>query len=584
MKKRSAFLPLVMLPHRLLLGGCLLLALWGMQVQAKNISYRIDGISGDLKENVETHLTALPSIQPGRIEYRGKQIRSAVEQGLQALGYYQSKIQLQVDEQDPALLHVQVTKGKPVKIRTLRVELLGDALNDEAFDRLLKQLPLKQGDVLNHGKYEDIKSALATRAANRGYFDAELVTSRVKVYPDEQVADVVIEFSSGHRYHFGEARIVGVTESLRLIHPLLTFKAGDPYQAQDLATLSQSLSETRYFRQVDVRPLLNETRDHQVPIYIGLEPKSDNLVETGVGYSTDEGPRVQLNWEKPWLNSHGHSLAAQFKISQPKQDLKFNYRIPGKDPINDYYNLQTGYERTDLNDTRSSKTSAGIHYWTKKLGNWERDYFTRLEYESFRQGLSEGNSLLLIPGVSLNRLRVDKAIDPEFGDRILLTSEFSQPAWGSDLGFTRLWARTKWLQTPWEGARFTTRLEQGGIIGSNLDEMPPSLRFFAGGDQSVRGFGFETISPVDASGQLTGARYVTTGSLEYAHPVAEKWRLATFVDAGTATNDYQDPLRVGTGLGMRWISPFGPIRFDLAFGVSETHVPWRLHFGLGAEL
>nr|MBP8127262.1 hypothetical protein [Aeromonadaceae bacterium] len=131
MKERSAFLPVVMLPHRLLLGGCLLLALWGMPVQAKNISYRIDGISGDLKENVETHLAALPSIQPGRIEYRGKQIRSAVEQGLQALGYYQSRIQLQVDEQNPALLHVQVTKGKPVTIRTLRVQLLGDALNDE---------------------------------------------------------------------------------------------------------------------------------------------------------------------------------------------------------------------------------------------------------------------------------------------------------------------------------------------------------------------------------------------------------------------------------------------------------------------
>lgn len=72
--------------------------------------------------------------------------------------------------------------------------------------------------------------------------------------------------------------------------------------------------------------------------------------------------------------------------------------------------------------------------------------------------------------------------------------------------------------------------------------------------------------------------------MEYAHPVAEKWRLATFVDAGTATNTYSDPIKVGTGMGVRWLSPLGPIRFDLAFGVSETHVPWRLHFGLGAEL
>jgi translocation and assembly module TamA len=581
---RSAFSLALLRRGGLILAGYLLLVIWTLPVQAKNISYQVEGISGDLKENVEIHLSALPSIKAGRIEYRRPQIQSAVTKGLQALGYYQAKITLAEDERNPVLVHVQVDQGEPVKIRTLRVQLSGDALNDPVFDRLLKKLPLKKGDVLNHGKYESIKTALTNHAANRGYFDAELVQSLVSVYPEERAADVIIEFSSGHRYRFGEARIVGVTESLRLIHPLLTFKAGDPYQAQDLATLSQSLSETRYFRQVDVRPLLKEAKDHQVPIYIGLEPKSNNLVETGVGFSTDEGPRVQLNWEKPWLNSYGHSLTAQFKVSQPQQDLKFNYRIPGKDPINDYYNLQTGFERTDLNDTQSSKTSAGIHYWTKKLGNWERDYFTRLEYESFRQGLSEGNSLLLIPGVSLNRLRMDKSIDPEFGDRVILSAEFSQPAWGSDLGFTRLWARTKWLTTPWDGARFSARFEQGGIIGSNIDAMPPSLRFFAGGDQSVRGFGYETISPLDSSGQLTGARYVTTGSLEYAHPVAEQWRLATFVDAGTATNDYQDPVKVGTGFGVRWLSPFGPIRFDLAFGVSETQIPWRLHFGLGAEL
>ena len=114
--------------------------------------------------------------------------------------------------------------------------------------------------------------------------------------------------------------------------------------------------------------------------------------------------------------------------------------------------------------------------------------------------------------------------------------------------------------------------------------MPSSLRFFAGGDQSIRGFGYQTISPVDETGQLTGARYLSVGSLEYAHPVAEKWRLASFVDTGTATNDYRDPLKVGSGFGVRWISPLGPIRFDLAFGVSETKIPWRLHFGLGAEL
>ncbi len=559
-------------------------ALFATGAHARDVRYQVSGIGGELQDNVEIHLDALPGIPPGRLEYRREQITTTVQKGLQALGYYHARITLTEDEKDRSLLHVEIDKGKPVIVRSIQIKLWGDALNDDAFSRYLGALPLKQGDVLNHGQYEAIKSGLQTRALNRGYFDAEMVDSVIRVFPDDNVADVVIEYSTGHRYRFGEVQIEGVQQSQRLIRPLVPFKSGDPYQAQQLANLSQSLSETRYFRQVDVRPLLDKASSYQVPIYVGLEPKSDNLVETGIGYSTDEGPRLQVNWEKPWLNDYGHSLTTQFKLSEPVQQLNFNYRIPGYDPINDYYNLQTGYERKDLNDTESSKLQTGIHYLTKFRGSWERDYFFRVEYEDFTQGDSSGNSFLLLPGVSLNRLRVDKAVDPEWGDRLLLTTEFSQQTWGSDLNFTRLWGRSKWIRTPWEGARLVARVEQGAIMGADLDDIPPSLRFFAGGDQSDRGFGFETISPTDSSGSLTGARYVTSGSLEYAHPVAEKWRLASFVDAGTATNNYNDPIKVGTGLGLRWVSPLGPIRLDLAFGVSETHVPWRIHFGLGSEL
>ena len=120
-----------------------------------------------------------------------------------------------------------------------------------------------------------------------------------------------------------------------------------------MAAFSQSLSETKYFREVDVHPLLKDVKNYTVPIYVGLKPKSNNLVEVGLGYATDEGVRAQLNWEKPWLNEYGHSLNAQFKVSMVQQNITFNYRIPGKDPINDYYNLQTSYENTELNDTKS---------------------------------------------------------------------------------------------------------------------------------------------------------------------------------------------------------------------------------------
>lgn len=573
----------------LLSGLTILLLLIGLllsshSVMARDVRFHVQGVSGDLQDNVQNYLAAMPSFRADRLAYRHTQILDAITKGMQSMGYYSAKIELSQEKPGSDRVLVKITPGKPVIIRSFRLSLQGDALNDKAFDRLIKRLPLKEGSVFHHGKYEEIKSALKNRALARGYFDAEMVVSKVKIYPKENVADVNIEFSTGHRYKFGDVQIDGVAQSEKLIRPLVPFKSGDPYTATKLAEFSQALSETKYFREVDVHPLLKSAKNYTVPIYVELKPKSNNLVEVGMGYDTDEGVRAQLGWEKPWLNEYGHSMSAQLKVSMVQQDITLNYRIPGKDPINDYYNLQAVYENTELNDTQSKLSNVGIHYWTKKLGDWQRDYFTRLEYEDYVQGSETGNTLLLIPGISLNRLRVDKNVDPESGDRILITTEFSEPEWGSDLGFVRLWGRTKWLRTPWDGARFIWRFEQGAIINEPIDNMPASLRFFAGGDQSIRGYGYQTISPVDASGQLTGARYLTTGSIEYGHPVAEKWRLATFVDAGTATNDYLDPIKVGTGLGIRWLSPLGPIRFDLAFGVSEVQIPWRLHFGLGAEL
>ena len=112
------------------------------------------------------------------------------------------------------------------------------------------------------------------------------------------------------------------------------------------------------------------------------------------------------------------------------------------------------------------------------------------------------------------------------------------------------------------------------------------LRFFAGGEQSVRGFGYEKISPKNSDGELTGAKYLTVGSVELQVPVMNKVRMAIFTDVGTATNDYGDDtdIKVGTGLGVRYISPVGPIRADIGVGVSETPIPIRLHFGLGLDL
>ncbi|MGL5031958.1 MAG: autotransporter assembly complex protein TamA [Aeromonas sp.] len=551
---------------------------------AAKLTYDIKGLKGANKDNVKAYLNALPTYQPRQFRSAQVNITESVQKALQVYGYYQPQITLSRDKKNPSEVLITVETGKPVIISRFELLLEGDAAHDEMYQTLLSKLPLKQGDALNHAKYESIKADLGSLGLARGYFDAKLVKSQVKVYPDKGTAEIDIVFQSGRRYHFGDIRYHATPDALRLIRPLINIKSGDPYLAIRLAELSQDISSTKLFRQVDIKPLLNEAKNGQVPIAVSLENRTDHEIEVGVGYATDVGPRMSATWEKPWVNRYGHRLFATAEVSAPQAALSLDYQIPVGNPLRDYYSLQAGYQYKDNNDTRSDLTTVGVHRWTLRPESWDQDLFVRLENEIYTQGDDEGNSLLLIPGVSWSRLRVHGGLVPDWGDRQQLTLEFSDPWWGSDISFMRVWGRSKWIRTIDDNHRFLMRVEQGAILGDSFSLVPPSLRFFTGGDQTVRGFGYETISPEDASGKLTGGRYTSVASLEYNYRFSEKWLGALFVDGGTATIDYSEPWKVGTGVGVRWVTPIGQVRLDLAVGVSEEDKPLRLHFALGPEL
>jgi translocation and assembly module TamA len=132
--------------------------------------------------------------------------------------------------------------------------------------------------------------------------------------------------------------------------------------------------------------------------------------------------------------------------------------------------------------------------------------------------------------------------------------------------------------------RVNARVNVGATLVDETASLPVSLRFFAGGDNSVRGYGYKSLGPVDDEGNVRGGRYLVTGSVEYEHPVfGDDWWAAAFVDAGNAFDD--DPeLEVGYGVGLRWFSPVGRIRLDLAFPADTRDDDWRIHFALGAAL
>lgn len=564
------------------LALALLLYLIPTLSSATALTYKVEDLDKALEKNVELYLDTLPAIESHQFPQFRLKIIETTQKALQALGYYDPKIELHLDSSE---LIIQVEAGSPVKLRKVDIQLLGDASKDKAFKRLLKQEAPRPGEILNQGHYEDFKRALDTQAQARGYFDAKMEVSRVLVYPDRLIADVEIRFKSGVRYRFGKVEYGEMTPNTqKLISQMITFKPGKPYRSIKLSNLNKDLSSTGYFQQIDIHPMRAQTKDYHVPIFVGVTPNTQHQLETGIGFSTDEGPRVSLSWDKPWVNDLGHSLSNEATLSTKRAEVTSSYKVPDGNPLLRFYDLQLGYQYKNQEDTTSNLLSTAIHHWDKQPTGWDRDLFFRIQYEDYTQGVQVGKSFLTIPGIAFNRRKANGKLDPDRGNLEMVKLELSSRTWGSDRDFLKLWGRTKWLTTVEKKHRFIARAEQGVIWINDIYTVPPSIRFFTGGDQTVRGYDYESIAPKDRKGKLIGARYMTALGTEYNYQFAEQWRAALFVDTGTATNNYKEPWKVGTGFGVRWITPLGPLKLDFAWGVSEPNPPFRIHFTMGPEL
>lgn len=369
---------------------------------------------------------------------------------------------------------------------------------------------------------------------------------------------------------------------------LVPFKKGDYYQSSDLGELNRRLSATGWFNSVVVAPEFDKSRKTKVlPLHGVVSPRTENTIETGVGYSTDVGPRVKASWKKPWMNSYGHSLTTSISLSAPEQQLDFSYKMPLlKNPLEQYYLVQGGFKRTDLNDTEQDSTTLAVsRFWDLSSG-WQRAINLRWSLDHFTQANVTNTTMLLYPGVMISRTRSRGGLMPTWGDSQRYSIDYSNTAWGSDVDFSVFQAQNVWIRTLYDKHRFVMRGNLGWIETGDFERVPPDLRFFAGGDRSIRGYKYKSISPENDKGQLTGASKLATGSLEYQYNVSGKWWGAMFVDGGEAVNDIRrSDFKTGAGVGVRWQSPVGPIKLDFAVPVGDKDEHGlQFYIGLGPEL
>ncbi|MEQ5874099.1 outer membrane protein assembly factor [Pseudoalteromonas sp. NFXS39] len=545
--------------------------------------YKIQGISGELEGNVELYIKQLVDEKNSKALKR--HAKSQVEMSLKALGYYKPTIKISFDNAEQLLI-VNVERGPVTRVADIKVTITGSGKDDAEFMSVVNSIKIKQGDFLNHGKYEAARKRIESQLLELGYFDAKWHEHKLAVSLKNNNARVIFNVDTGPRYQFGDITIGSETPAEKYIRSLAEFKQGQPYKATEISDYNLALSSTPYFASVRVYADIAKRKNNQVPINVDVLHKPANSFEVGGGYSTDLGPKVRFKWTKPWITEDGHYLESNLNVSERQQDISIGYTVPVDDPNDDLWRFSLGYKLEDelTNDLYSRIFTGQLQRQWLTDDDWVRTAFLRRDYETYRIGDEEQSAKMLMPGISYAKKDTEGGTTPYKGYQWMMSAEFGLKDMMSSTNILRLQLQNAWLTTFADRHMLFLRANLGAMLVDNINEVPLSLRFYAGGDQSVRGFAYESISPEDEKGRLIGGKYLMSGTVEYNYQFAEHWRAALFVDSGTATNDFTDRVEVGAGFGFRYLTPVGPVRIDHAWGLTKESKSTRLSITIGPEI
>lgn len=569
----------------------LLMLLAGPLAAAETLRVELIGLEGELHENVWRTLGIVAyqqsdTIQPGRVHLLHANAEEEIRRALQPFGYYRPQVNAELSfDNEQWLARYRVEHGPRVRLDTVEIRLSGAGQNDPAFEHRLETLHLKSGDPLLHARYEAAISALQELALERGYFDATFLRREVRVRIAQSEADVHVHFDTGQRYRFGTTRFAQTQEILapEFLQRYVQWAPGDAYVAGDLLSLQSALLDSNYFSSARVSPQPAAAEDLQIPIDVDLTPRKPNQYLFGIGYGTDTGTRGRFGWERRWVNRRGHRVHLDTELSEIKDAVTARYVVPLRNPRSERLTYLAGLDAEDTDTSQSDIALVGATY-AHARGRWTETLGLTYEVEDFTVGGTPGRSHLLLPRISWSRTRADDRIFARRGDHLSLDVRGASEALLSDANLVQAVLGAKWVRGLGARNRLLLRGNAGYTWVSEFVNLPPSLRFFAGGDRSVRGYDYVSLGPRDTDGRVIGGKYLLVGSIEYDHYVRDNFGFAVFYDAGNALDDLSLPLKHGAGVGLRWRSPIGLIRVDFASALSNDGNPWRLHLVVGPDL
>jgi translocation and assembly module TamA len=577
-----------------------------------NVTVEVHGVDDELRSNVLGYLSferykKTTDLSADTIQRLYDRVEREVQSALRPFGYYDPKVHSDLANLGKGdwRVTIDIDPGQPVLLDVVDVNVHGAGEQDPLFARIIDKLPLRRGDRLNHSSYESLKGDLQRTAATYGYLDAKLTRNELVVDPQQHTANIVLEMQTGERYRFGETAIAQKVVHDALVRRYLRYRKGEPFDLTEILRTQFALDDAQYFANLEVLPGDPDRTNHLVPVNIKADPSRRNWYSVGGGYATDTGPRGTLSWENRRINSRGHRFSVIVQAAQvTKYQVQSNYIIPIGDPAVEKLTLQGVVEQRDLADvtTRNEYLQPGI---TKVSGNWQYVWFVQAMKTTGESAAETRTDKLLIPGIDIASVPKGYLGEPIFQHGLFLELKGSDGVIGTN---------TRFIQAHLTGVRVVNfrpkwhlllRDEIGATVVSRFSELPVVERFFAGGDNSVRGFAYNSLSPTedvcdqnqqpvhDANGHCTvktgavkvGGKDVITGTVEVIRDLPRNFGIATFFDYGNAFNRWGGtPLEYSVGVGFRVRLPVVTLGVDVAQPISRPGASPRLHINFSPKL
>lgn len=527
-----------------------------------------------------------------RLQFLLRRVSAEVSKALEPFGWYSPVVDVRREpSSDGVRIVVAVEPGEPVTLKTLDADIDGAARDDRFVMRELPKIRPRVGERFIHAEYEAGKARVDRKLAERGYFAAKRTENRVEVRRAAKSADVRLRWSSGPRYAMGEARFGETQFRSGLLDPLVDWAPGDTFHRNRLLRLQRRLGQLDYFALIEVVPLEDETGDDlRVPIEITTTPAKRTSYTGAVSFGSDTGAGVRGSMNRRWVNARGHKLLADAAWSQRRSLLSTQYRVPSLRRLPGWWSGEAAWTEEDPRDALGFERVSVAAGWQGQREPWTLAARLVFADETTRartaRSLGDPSQLLLYPEVSVAWRQVDDPLWPE--DALQVTAALRGgviDANGRRDSFAQVELGAQWLTSFDDRQRLIVRADLASTsYGGDLEQQgfPISLRYFAGGDRSIRGYGYRQIGP-RFEGEVIGGLHRVVASAEYQYYFRDDWGAAVFVDAGDAFNTRRgfDP-KVGVGVGARWRSPVGLVGVDVAQGLdSDAGGGTRLHLSFG---